>query len=194
MTPTRRQRRSTAEDAWGQISFLHLKKGRLSLIPKATFNKTPTDYLFALANSLLIHISWEKITTFHRWNGTSQEKDCSQNSQQQSPWKRFLAEQQWILVADPSKLPLSVSIKTPEKAVSMSGSHWRVLFSVLLWIFLSSPKDKSLIDFSLLFFHVFPPSLNYSRGWVLVLSILHPALSLYDVFKNHLPFDWCLSI
>lgn len=43
----------------GKFSFCIWKKGKLTLIPKATFNKTPIDYLFAFANSLLIQISWK---------------------------------------------------------------------------------------------------------------------------------------
>lgn len=166
MTPTQRQRLTTATDAWGQISDLHLRKGKLTHNPKATFNKTPTDYLFALANSLLIQISWDKINTFHRWNGTSREKVCSEtvSSSHSHPGSIFRLNSSgscWLI--RPNCFSLSVS-KLQKKLFLCLVSIGEYSFLVLLWIFLGSPKDKSLIDFSLLFFHVFPPSLNYSRG------------------------------
>lgn len=166
MTPTQRQRLTTAAHAWGQISYLHLKKGKLARNPKAAFDKTPTDCLLALANSLLIQILWDKINTFHRWNGTSGEKVCSEtvSSSCNRPGSVFWLNSsgsRWLI--RPNCLSLSVS-KLQKKLFLCLLSIGEYSFLVLLWIFLGSPKDKSLIDFSLLFFHVFPPSLNYSRG------------------------------
>lgn len=57
---------------------------------------------------------------------TEEEKVCPERDTQ-SPWNRF-----WLNSSGPCWLIrpncLSVCIKTPEKAVSLPGSQWRVLF------------------------------------------------------------------
>lgn len=152
---------SETYDCWRRPKANLLFASEASSHPKSHSGKTPTDYLIAIANSLLFWIlldGGKKHIPPMKWNVTEESLLSKKPAEQH--WKTLLAVVGTVVTLS------SWSAQTASFCQNQSSRKSCFLslvaigecsFLVLLWTFLGSPEDKSLIDFNLpcsfMYFH-----------------------------------------